>query len=162
MKQYLICVQTTTIGHLYTDGDFEIHTSATKDDALFIIASLCYKTFCETLEQIPELSIPIGTELADFLLGNSADNQDPILQYNMFEQGMAFVYDDMNFLSAYECDEDIPSIGMEFHIFCQSLHPTGPEPVPEFTSNTKPVPVNISIRDIVNIITKLDFETINA
>lgn len=162
MKQYLICVQTSTIGHLYNDGGFEIHTSATKDNALLIIARLCYKTLCETLEQIPDLLVTTGTELADFLLGNSAYNQDPILRYGMFEQGMPLVYDDINFLSAYGYDEDISSTGMEFHVFCQSLHPTNDKPVPEFASDTKPVPVDISIQDIVNTMTKLDFETINA
>lgn len=162
MKQYLICVQTSTIGHLYNDGGFEIHTSATKDNALLIIARLCYKTLCETLEQIPDLLVTTGTELADFLLGNSADNQEPILRYGMFEQGMPLVYDDMNFLSAGRYDEDISSIGMEFHVFCQSFHKINDEPVPEFAPDAKPVPVDISIQDIVSTITKLNFETINA
>ena len=147
MEAYLVCVKTSVTKPLYTTGGLSIKIVDTKANTLFLITRICYHTLCETMQQLPAITVPTGQVLSDFLTGNSPRNSEPILRQDLIEHGMPLIYDDMNFLS--EHDADIPSTKIEFHVFHQ-------------TKTNDPTPIDISLQSVADTIAKLDTATINA
>ena len=137
MEAYLVCVKTSVTKPLYTTGGLSIKIVDTKANTLFLIARICYHTLCETMQQLPAITVPTGQVLSDFLTGNSPRNSEPILRQDLIEHGMPLIYD------------DIPSTKIEFHVFHQ-------------TKTNDPTPIDISLQSVADTIAKLDTATINA